>query len=200
MKRPPLLSILTPACWERVERCQHLVQDIAAQITAPWTVEHLVLYDNRHRSVGLKRQALLEAARGQYIAFVDDDDAVSADYVSSLLKAIQQHPEAHVITFEQDACYNGKYFKVIFQHGAKDQNLILDGPDDQELIRGPWHVCAWRRERIRHCQFLDCNYGEDAAWVKQARRHVTQAHHIPKVLHTYHHDARTTLAPENGQR
>lgn len=200
MKRPPLLSILTPACWERVERCQHLVQDIAAQITAPWTVEHLVLYDNRHRSVGLKRQALLEAARGQYIAFVDDDDAVSADYVSSLLKAIQQHPEAHVITFEQDACYNGKYFKVIFQHGAKDQNLILDGPDDQELIRGPWHVCAWRRERIRHCQFLDCNYGEDAAWVNQARLHVSQAHHIPKVLHTYHHDARTTLAPENGQR
>lgn len=199
MKRPPLLSILTPACWERVERCQHLVQDIAAQIPAPWTVEHLVLYDNRHRSIGLKRQSLLEAARGDFIAFVDDDDAVSPDYVASLLKAIQQHPEAHVITFEQDACYNGKFFKVIFQHGAKDQNLILDGPDDQQLIRGPWHVCAWRRERIRHCQFLDCNYGEDAAWVKQARLHVTQAHHIPKVLHTYHHDARTTLAPENAE-
>lgn len=196
MKRPPLLSILTPACWERVHQCHVLVKHIAAQIPAPWTVEHLVLYDNRHRSVGLKRQALLEAARGQYIAFVDDDDAVSANYVPVLLQAIEQHPEAHVITFEQNATYNGKPFKVIFQHSASDQHLQLDGPDDQELIRGPWHVCAWRRDRIAHCQFLDCNYGEDAAWVKQARMHVTQAHHIPRVLHHYHHDARTTLAPE----
>lgn len=196
MKRPPLLSILTPACWERVHQCQDLVHHIAAQIPSPWTVEHLVLYDNRHRSVGLKRQSLLEAARGQYIAFVDDDDAVSADYVPALLKAIEQHPEAHVITFEQEAIYNGKFFSVTFQHGASDQHLQLDGPDNQQLTRGPWHVCAWRRDRIEHCQFLDCNYGEDAAWVKQARMHVTQAHHIPRVLHHYHHDARTTLAPE----
>jgi hypothetical protein len=59
-----------------------------------------------------------------------------------------------------------------------------------------WHVCAWRRTKIRHCQFLDTNYGEDAAWVAQARQHVTRAHHIDAILHTYRHDARTTLAPE----
>lgn len=194
--KPPLLSILTPACWERVKQCQLLADYIAEQITEPGTVEHLVLYDNRHRSVGLKRQALLDAARGQYIAFVDDDDDVSSNYVEKLIEAIKQRPEAHVITFEQLATYNGKPFKVTFQHGASDQHLQLDGPDDQELIRGPWHVCAWRRDRIAHCQFLDTNYGEDAAWVKQARMHVTQAHHIPQVLHFYHHDARTTLAPE----
>lgn len=196
MKCPPLLSILTPACWERVDQARALTQKIAAQITAPWAVEHLVLYDNRHRSIGLKRQALLDSARGRFIAFVDDDDDVSDDYVSRLLKAIDQNTEAHVITFEQAAVYNGKPFKVIFQHGAADEKLILDGPDDQQIVRGPWHVCAWRRERIAHCQFLDSNYAEDAAWVKQARMHVTQPHHISHVLHTYRHDARTTLAPE----
>jgi hypothetical protein len=77
---------------------------------------------------------------------------------------------------------------------------MLEGPDNQCLTRGPWHVCAWRRTKIRHCQFLDTNYGEDAAWVAQARQHVTRAHHINAILHTYRHDARTTLAPEPTQR
>ena len=193
--KPPLLSILTPACWERVQQGQDLHRHLMQSKDSRF-IEHLVLYDNRARSIGLKRQALLNAARGQYIAFVDDDDCVSADYVVSLISAITNHPEAHVITFKQAAIYNGKPFEVTFQHGAADQHLILDGPDDQQLIRGPWHVCAWRRERIAHCQFLDCNYGEDAAWVKQARLHVTTTHHIDRVLHAYRHDARTTLAPE----
>jgi hypothetical protein len=193
--KPPLLSILTPACWNRVEQGRALHEKLIHQPGFSH-IEHLVLYDNRARSIGMKRQALLNSARGDFIAFVDDDDDVSEDYVTRLIEAITQHPEADVITFDQAAIYNGKPFTVHFQLGAKDDKLILDGPDHQCITRGPWHVCAWRRTKIRHCQFLDTNYGEDAAWVAQARQHVTRAHHINAILHTYRHDARTTLAPE----
>jgi hypothetical protein len=193
--KPPLLSILTPACWNRVVQGSHLHGKIISQ-RGSQHIEHLVLYDNRARSIGMKRQALLESARGDFIAFVDDDDDVSEDYVTRLIEAITQHPEADVITFDQAAIYNGKPFTVHFQIGAKDEKLVLDGPDHQCITRGPWHVCAWRRTKIRHCQFLDTNYGEDAAWVAQARQHVTRAHHIDAILHNYRHDARTTLAPE----
>ena len=197
--KPPLLSILTPACWNRVEQGRALHEKLIHQPGFS-QIEHLVLYDNRARSIGMKRQALLESARGDYIAFVDDDDDVSGDYVTRLIEAITEHPEADVITFDQAAIYNGKPFTVHFQIGAKDDKLMLEGPDNQCLTRGPWHVCAWRRTKIRHCQFLDTNYGEDAAWVAQARQHVTRAHHIDAILHTYRHDARTTLAPEPTQR
>jgi hypothetical protein len=193
--KPPLLSILTPACWNRVEQGRALHEKLIHQPGFSH-IEHLVLYDNRARSIGMKRQALLNSARGDFIAFVDDDDDVSEDYVTRLIEVITQHPEADVITFDQAAIYNGKPFTVHFQLGAKDDKLILDGPDHQCITRGPWHVCAWRRTKIRHCQFLDTNYGEDAAWVAQARQHVTRAHHIDAILHTYRHDARTTLAPE----
>jgi hypothetical protein len=193
--KPPPLSILTPACWNRVEQGRALHEKLIHQPGFSH-IEHLVLYDNRARSIGMKRQALLNSARGDFIAFVDDDDDVSEDYVTRLIEAITQHPEADVITFDQAAIYNGKPFTVHFQLGAKDDKLILDGPDHQCITRGPWHVCAWRRTKIRHCQFLDTNYGEDAAWVAQARQHVTRAHHINAILHTYRHDARTTLAPE----
>jgi glycosyltransferase involved in cell wall biosynthesis len=193
--KPPPLSILTPACWNRVEQGRALHEKLIHQPGFSH-IEHLVIYDNRARSIGMKRQALLNSARGDFIAFVDDDDDVSEDYVTRLIEAIIEHPEADVITFDQAAIYNGKPFTVHFQLGAKDDKLILDGPDHQCITRGPWHVCAWRRTKIRHCQFLDTNYGEDAAWVAQARQHVTRAHHINAILHTYRHDARTTLAPE----
>jgi glycosyltransferase involved in cell wall biosynthesis len=194
MKRP-LLSILTPACWNRVEQARSLHEKIMAQPGSA-QIEHLVLYDNRARSIGLKRQSLLDSARGDFIAFVDDDDDVSHTYVAELIEAIRAHPEADVITFDQSATYNGKPFTVHFQHTAADERLDLAGPDHQRITRGPWHVCAWRRSKVQHCRFLDSNYGEDKAWVDQARLHVQRAHHIDAVLHTYRHDARQTLAPE----
>lgn len=197
MNKPPLLSILTPACWERVSQAQALRDKISQQIGSELT-EHLVLFDNRGMSIGQKRQSLLNSARGQFIAFVDDDDDVSFDYVPMLVRTIQQQPDIELITFEQSASYNGKPFTVRFQHGAKDQEWLLNGPDNQVITRGPWHVCAWRRDRIAHCQFLHSNYGEDAAWIRQARGHVHRAHHIPAVMHFYRHDRTQTLAPEHA--
>ncbi|NBT32690.1 MAG: hypothetical protein EBT13_12550, partial [Rhodobacteraceae bacterium] len=152
----------------------------------------------RSMSIGQKRQALVGSAHGRFIAFCDDDDDIASDYVPMLVRTIQQHEEIDLITFEQSAIYNKKPFTVRFQMGADDQKLILDGPDHQILTRGPWHVCAWRRDRVAHCQFLDTNYGEDAAWVRQARCHVTKAHHIPAIMHFYRHDREQTLAPEKA--
>ena len=184
----PTLSILTPAIWNR-ESAKFLAAAISEQIgSAP--VEHLVLFDNRARSIGAKRQALVDIARGQYLAFVDDDDDVSEDYVSSLLKAAETG--ADVITFRQRAIYNGLESEVHF--GINNQ----DGPFKPGgiTLRAPWHVCAWKRDRIADCLFSFTNYGEDLAWCLQARRRASTAHHIDAVLHTYRHDAATTAAPE----
>ena len=68
--KPPLLSILTPACWNRVEQGRALHEKLIHQPGFS-QIEHLVLYDNRARSIGMKRQALLESARGDFIAFGD---------------------------------------------------------------------------------------------------------------------------------
>jgi glycosyltransferase involved in cell wall biosynthesis len=153
-------------------------------------VEHLVLCDNRARSIGAKRQALVDIARGEHIAFVDDDDDISDDYVVELLKAIESG--ADVITFHQRAIYNGLESEVHF--GVKNQ----DGPFTPGgiTLRAPWHVCAWKREVVAGCLFGESNYGEDLCWCLQARRRIRTGHHIPKTLHTYRHDAATTAAPE----
>jgi len=186
----PQLSILTPTIPERrMGNLMILQSRIAAQIQE-LPVEHLTLCDNKRRSIGEKRQSLVDIACGEYIAFVDDDDDITDDYVSSLLNAIETG--ADVITFRQRAIYNGLESEVVFGINNTDQPFTPGGI----TLRAPWHVCAWKRERITECVFGFTNYGEDAIWAHQARQQIRTGHHIDRVLHTYRHDAATTAAPE----
>ena len=183
------LSILTPTIPSREKQLKALSEKLANQI-GDLPVEHLILCDNRKRSIGEKRQSLVDIANGEYIAFCDDDDDVSDDYVFEILKAIET--KADVITFNQKAIYNGLQSEVHF--GIKNQ----DGQFNPGgiTLRGPWHVCAWNRQKVKGCVFGFSNYGEDLVWSHQARKRIKTGHHINKVLHTYIHDAATTAAPE----
>jgi glycosyltransferase involved in cell wall biosynthesis len=183
------LSIMTPTIPSRESQLKALSQKLAKQI-GDLPVEHLVFCDNRKRSIGEKRQSLVDIANGEYIAFCDDDDDVSPDYVSELLKAIET--KADVITFNQKAIYNGLKSEVHFGIRNQDGQFNPGGI----TLRGPWHVCAWNRQKVKGCVFGFSNYGEDLVWSHQARKRVKTGHHINKVLHTYIHDAATTAAPE----
>lgn len=188
-KKRMILSILTPTIPGREKQVQALQARIEEQI-GNHAVEHLILSDNRKRSIGAKRQALVDIARGQYIAFVDDDDNVADCYVCELLEATASG--ADVITFLQAATYNGLQSVVDFQLGQVDQHYQPGGITNRDA----WHVNAWRKSRVAHCQFGETNYGEDLIWCKQARRMAETTVHIPKILHFYRHDAATTAAPE----
>jgi len=153
-------------------------------------VEHLVFCDNKRRSIGAKRQALVDIALGDYIAFVDDDDDISDDYVSQLLAAIERKPD--VITFRQRAIYNSLESEVHFGINNQDGPFTPGGI----TLRAPWHVCAWNREKVAGCLFGESNYGEDLIWCQQARRRIATGFNITEILHTYRHDSTTTAAPE----
>jgi glycosyltransferase involved in cell wall biosynthesis len=191
----PLLSILTPSipsrlCNWKSDEFLTLPEKIEQQVGDDWRVEHLMFFDNKRRTVGAKRQALLDIARGQYVAFVDDDDWISDDYLAELLPRCASGSD--VVTFEQDATVDGVTGRIIF-----DANCRIDEPwkAGGTARRRPWHVCAWRRELAVQGVFTERNYGEDAAWVNQvaplARNHL----HIPKVLHYYRHSSESTEAP-----
>lgn len=187
------LSILTPSIPSRASQAGNLTAEILRQIEAggfQGQVEHLVLSDNRQRTIGAKRQALVDISRGEYFAFVDDDDEIAPEYVASLIEAAGTH--ADVITFRQRCIYNGQ--EGIIQFGLN----FHDHPfrPGEVTHRAPWHVCAWRRERVSMCQFGETNYGEDIIWCQQARRRIASGWHIDAILHTYRHDAATTAAPE----
>ena len=191
-----ILSILTPTIPGREKQLQALQTRIEAQssgLKSSGQVEHLVFCDNRTRSIGAKRQALVNISRGQYIAFVDDDDDIADSYIPELLTAAASG--ADVITFLQGATYNGLQSVVDFQLGQGDHSFMPGGITNRDA----WHVNAWRRSRVAHCQFGESNYGEDLTWCQQARRMAETTVHIPKILHFYRHNASTTAAPEPVQ-
>lgn len=184
-----ILSILTPAIPARMDKITALCAKLERQIGSA-AVEHLVLIDNRKRSVGFKRDALLRAARGRYVAFVDDDDAVSDNYIFEILKATQSDPD--VITFKQHCVVNGQVGLVEFRLGHPNE------PFQPGFLtrRNAWHVCAWRRTIAVQSAFPDWNYGEDWAFAAPlcgipGLREV----HIDLCLHEYHHDLSQTAAP-----
>lgn len=72
----------------------------------------------------------LDIAKGEYIAFIDSDDLVSADYIYQIMNKIN--------TEEFDYCYLSWYsdaFKVIIEDNPPDWNLCV------------WN-CVYKRELI----------------------------------------------------
>jgi glycosyltransferase involved in cell wall biosynthesis len=158
-------------------------------------VEHLAFTDNKQRRVGAKRQALRDIARGEYVAFVDDDDDIADDYIAELLKAIERKPD--VVCFMQRAIIDGV-------QGIVDFDLIKHRTDapwqpcPAITARRPWHVCAWRRELAIQGIFPEIDYGEDLQWLNQVHHLARTQVKIDKILHTYRHNATTTEAPPPG--
>ncbi len=194
------LSILTPAVPSRLKQLKTLCSQLADQIGS-LPIEHLVLLDNKQRTVGEKRGALLRMARGQYVAFVDDDDAISHDYITLILEKIKKGPD--VITFRQQADVNDVTRTIEFRLGNPNEAFEPYKPNDWELHvpnvplikRNAWHVCAWKRTLAIQSRFPASNYGEDWAYAAPLCAAAKTEEHIPKVLHFYRHSSATTEAP-----
>lgn len=190
----PILSILTPAVPSRLDQLATLCEEIAHQIGSQ-PVEHLVLLDNKKRTVGEKRDALLRMARGQYVAFVDDDDDISRDYVSRILTAAETRPD--VITFDQWASVNGASAIINFALGNPNESFHGSADAlDYVIKRNAWHICAWSRRLAIMSHFPASNYGEDWSFAAPlcALPNLREVH-IPEVLHFYNHSTETTEAP-----
>lgn len=183
------LSILTPAVPSRLSQVAALSAELERQI-GELPVEHLVLFDNKRRTVGEKRDALLRAARGKYVAFVDDDDWIAPDYVQSLHNATGG--DADVITFMQHSKVNDLEGVVEFKLGNPNEPFKPGGITK----RNAWHICAWARHWAICSHFPASNYGEDWAFARPlCSQPNLKSVHIDKILHFYRHNEKTTEAP-----
>ena len=197
--RRPLLSILTPAVTSRLDQLSWLCDKIQRQI-GDLAVEHLVFLDNKRRTVGEKRDALLRISRGHYIAYVDDDDDISHDYIPELVNAIDVPRPPDVITFLQKAIVNGQSAIIEFKLGNPNEPFTsqpLNSSTSQLPIvkRSAWHICAWKRDLAIGSHFPAINYGEDWAFAEPLCAIAQTETHIPKILHYYRHSSATTEAP-----
>ena len=186
-----LFSVLILSIPTRVERfLMPLYNKMLRQAEGHPEVEILCLIDNKSMTIGEKRQALLNSARGKWIGFMDDDDGISDDYIKSLSYAMKSNP-ADVITFDQHCSVNGEEFMVNFSINNPHQPWI-PGSGTKKILRPPYHMCFWRSEIAKSSAFKPSSYGEDLAWCMGMYPKVQSETHLDKVLHYYQYSDSTS--------
>ncbi len=185
MQEELLLSILIPTIPSRFDMARALIEKLEKQI-GDLPIEILYLGDSKKRSIGMKRDALVQLAQGRMLVFCDDDDIPQPRYCSEIIKAIRKNPDVDCIVFNQQAILNGNSFCVRFGLEYENQQATM-GEDGKfcDITRKPFHVCPWRRELAQRYRFDDINYGEDWNWIQQLLVDAKTQYRINDILHTY---------------
>ncbi len=165
------LSILICSIKGREEKLNNLLSLLEGQITGD--VEILIEVDNKEITIGEKRNVLLKRARGDYIAFVDDDDLISNDYVSKILAAIETSPDCCGIEGEIDHMKvkrpesnerrrqpRHRYYRCKQKFIHSNQYTKWYQKNDI-YYRCPNHLNPIKRELVGQIMFPEMSQGED---------------------------------------
>ena len=185
-----LWSIMIAGIPERFHSAQPLLHSLleAQSVARMPDVELLYLLDNRRRPVGEKRNDMLAMAHGEYVSFIDDDDAVATDYVQKIYRQIvatrKSDEPADVICFPQRATiqpagviHECTYSIAHWKDREPDKRRVLaqiPGENGKPLPNTlawsgpPAHTMVWRRDCIQDARFPSKNFGEDVDFVDQA--------------------------------
>ena len=158
------------------------------------SVEILVLSENKKIMLGEKRNIMVDMAQGEYIGFIDDDDRVSPEYISEILKATET--DADCITFTASVSINGADAKPCYY--SKD--YLKDYNKPGAYYRIPNHICVLKKGVSQNATFPSIKYWEDAAYAKLLLPHIKTEHKINKVLYYYDYNENTTEAQEDLYR
>lgn len=116
------------------------------------------------------RNAGLEIATGEYIGYVDSDDYIAPDMYECLLKALEQHPEAGVVSTGTLMFNDGKdNYKPMNEEWERDVDTFTKAEDYCiKNLSNKTHVVVWnklyRQEVTKDIKFLEGRNNEDARY------------------------------------
>ncbi len=178
--KQPQLSILIPSIPSRSERLNRLIEKLQ-DLIGDKHIEIVSLIDNKIKSIGEKRDNLVQLSTGKYFMFVDDDD----DIVSLNSIYIATYYDVDVITFKSE-CLNSSGLKYIVTHnlGNDIEHNCDDNGNYLDCKRPPFHNCAWHN-KYKKFHFPFVSYGEDWGWLKQFVDKAEKEHHINEIIYKY---------------
>lgn len=154
-------------------------------------VEIIYLIDNKTMMLGDKRNLMVDMAKGEYISFVDCDDRISDDYISSLLEGIKSGADA--VVFLAEVSLNGNPPKIC--------RYSKDYPNDYntatEYHRLPNHIPCIKKSVSKKASFPSLKRAEDSGYARLLKPHIRTEYKIDKVLYYYDYNDMTTVAQED---
>ena len=166
---------------ERANKLRRLTMELDRQkVKYNGLVDYKINDFGRSMPTGIKRNLLVEQSMSDYFSFIDDDDMVSKDYIEQIMTATEQNPD--VITFCGWMTTNGENRQnFTIKLGSKYEEK------NGHYYRFPNHLCAFKREKVRHIKFPDKWQMEDYDWAKQIhdRKLLKTEVHIESDLYWY---------------
>lgn len=157
-------------------------------------VEIQTLLDDGEKTVGAKRNTLLNMASGKWLCFVDDDDLPSPDYISQILTALQNSPD--VVTF--------KVMRYIDGHKWGEQIMRLKNTYQIEEVGigyywhfPPTHLCPTLSAIAKQVTFSDWNRGEDRDWQERVYPMLKTEVFIDQFLYHYYYRQQRSIERTN---
>lgn len=183
------LSILIPCIPSRFDKAKNLIYKLQENI-ADKKIEVLCLIDNKVKSIGEKRDDLVQVSNGKYFMFLDDDDDIenlNEVYEKTFL-------DVDVITFKSE-CRNSNGSKFIVTHHLGNEiEHTNDGNGNYiDCNRPPFHINAWNK-KYKEYRFPFVSYGEDWGWLKQFVHLAKEESYIDKIVYKYNFDPIITEA------
>jgi hypothetical protein len=158
-------SVLIPTIPGREASLQSLLTSIrekVARIAPHLRVEECIAFDRREKSVGQKRQELLQNAKGKYMSFIDDDDQITDAYIEDLAQTIAGN--FHVMRLR------GQIAPYTFTHSLEN-TLTSPMARGEVFLRPPNHLNPMLTDVAKLIPFGNAHRGEDLDWtIRMAKR------------------------------
>ncbi len=195
----PKLSILTCCLEGREPFLDRLMRCLQPQLSEHDDVELHTHIDDGELSIGAKRNALLKKAAGDYIAFVDDDDLVAPDYVSSVLSAIESGPD--VIGFPLLMSTDSTYVEYGFV--SRVFGSWFDLPDPFKPGRQAFFACAnhlnpVRRDLALSVRFPPIGQKEDLSYSFRLRERLASEVYLESPMYYYLRRTKSTPGKQDA--
>lgn len=179
-------SILICSIFEREKLLQRLIAELNEQISKHKfhdAIEILIQSDNKEKTTGYKRNDLLSRATGDYIAFIDDDDMVSSDYIEKHLIAIDSNPD--VCSLEGIIYTNMKDPKT-FIHSLEYSTWF---EKNGIYYRNPNHLNCVKRDIALRVKFPNLITQEDRHYSIRLLPYLKTEAIIPCPIYFYYYDS-----------
>jgi hypothetical protein len=158
-------SILIPTIPGREASLRSLTEGIREKVNrlAPsLRIDIVTNFDHREKSIGKKREELLQGAMGKYMSFIDDDDQITDAYVEDLRDTIAGG--YHVMRLR------GQIQQYTFTHSLENtlSGMMARG---EVFLRPPNHLNPMMTDVAKLVHFGDAVRGEDLDWtIRMAKR------------------------------
>ena len=182
---------MLPTTVDRRSSFYSLLKEILSQViylNQQEKVEILIDEDGKQKSIGLKRQHLLERATGEFVVGIDSDDMISETYLLDILTAINTNLMNRVVFdhvgFIEDCDIDGVKSRSIFSIKHKSWDETEEGYDH---VRCANPKSVIRRTKALQVGYPDLRFGEDRIFSEAVTLLLESEIFIDKPLYKYIH-------------